>query len=166
MSWRRGRAILLGILLASAAGWQTWRAGREITHNVAAASLSDRSRALTISERARIRNHLGDWDDRYQAVLDHVPPTATIVCMIPGSGDWQRFVPIRVAVWPRVCIVISTRPTPIMMQCAKSLWSHGAEGPEAFVLDMSPEWKIELESFATPLSRGPGFSLWALGGGK
>ena len=89
MSWRRGRAIFLGILLASAAGWQTWGAGREITHNVAAASLSDRSRALTLSERARIRNHLGDWDDRYQAVLDHVPPTATIVCMIAGSDDWQ-----------------------------------------------------------------------------
>ena len=165
MSWQRGRAIFLGILLASVAGWQTWGAGREITHNVAAASLSDRSRALTLSERARIRNHIGDWDDRYQAVLDHVPPTATIVCMI-ASGDWQRFVPIRVAVWPRACIGISTRPTPTMIQCAKSLWSHGTDGPEAFVLDMSPEWKIELESFATPLSRGPGFSLWALGVGR
>jgi hypothetical protein len=163
MSWRRGSAVFLGILLASAAGWQTWSAGREITHNVAAASLSDRSRALTLSERARIRNHLGDWDDRYQAVLDHVPPTATIVCMLSGSDQWQRFLAVRVAAWPRGFVVINTRPTPIMIQSAKSLWSHGTDGPEAFVLDMEPEWKIEWESFATPLSRGPGFSLWALG---
>jgi hypothetical protein len=165
MSWRRGSAVFLGILLASAASWQTWSAGHEITRNVAAASLSDRSRALTLSERARIRNHLGDWDDRYQAVLDHVPPTATIVCLIAGSDDWQRFPSLRVAVWPRACILINTPPTPIMVQCAKTLWSHGT-GPQAFVLDMAPEWKIELESFATPLSGGPGFSLWALGRGR
>jgi hypothetical protein len=158
---------LVGILLASAAGWQTWCAGREIARNVAAATLSDRSRALTLSERARIRNHFGDRDDRYQAVLDHVPPTATIVCMIADSaGEWQRFLALRGAVWPRGCVVINTQPTPIMIQCAKSLWSHGTDGPEAFALDMSPGWKIEWESFATSLSRGPGYSLWALGRGR